>query len=1460
MARSVSRILCLVFALLGALPLGAGFAAQSEFARTWASTETSRVLREWLGLKARYRVQLSLAPLRLALEEVRVEATTGDYDALTAERVTITPQIFSLLAGRLDVGDLEVTGLRQKLVFRGGELSNLEVHLPKSDEETTLRRSPFRTLSATDARIHLDLDGVHLETGSIDLDVFALDKLTFETALRVGESTVRYPDNFFSSGQTFNLGPNEVGPRQLMQWDEDRLCSLDARIQVSPEGLLVRRLQLQAAVDINPERDTQVVCQHADQSPDAEPLDLAGTLNLQMRQTRFEAGQAEEPWFSKGSLKAHVPVDLVNRFTDTTGRFEGWAKVEGDFRFDGTTRMPRFSGKFETGEFLLAKFRLVEHASGTVDVQNDEIIVPRLLAGYGGGDVEIEGVRIAPLADGAPLTSESVVGRNIRFPHLIRDIQLTPNTIVNWDLSEIRVTGFSGTLDSPTRLDGNLFVTGHNFEIFDRAYPDPIRQHIVGIAGETRLRGAFGLHSDGIEFNDVTATFPNSQLRTTVHVGFDNRLKIDLPQATIDLAALSPLVTVPLAGKATLTAAANDAMDDPSVRGTLAVEDLMFADFPLGTLERSTYHFKPLLVTFSDAALRKNRSLFSLPQMTLDFGAVGSTIQAQASVAVREASIRDFLAMWELQDDPQWLDLKGSIDARARVDYTLGGKRDPCGSGAVRVAGSAQLSGLTLFEENFSNANTDFDFNWEDIDAGYHGFHLNLTNFALRKGSGSLLGTVHIEPGAALSGNLVATSIPLNQIQSLGSAAHYASGTVSAFGTVGGTLDQLRADVQTVLSPVVIGRTRLPASRLAVRLIPSEAPVQFNPERTGCNRPIPAELPPASASADTSLGDFHVQGQLFAGAVQFTDFSISRQENKVARGKLTFDSFDLAPFFELRPEVALQKERPSGHYTGTITLDRLPLNDMARARASAEIDELVVRYRGFRFRVDARRPVHVADGELTLPDTRLEAATSAGYKTRFDVTGKVTQLHRRPTLDVAVELYPVDLAHWAQAFDAPEQIGGTVAGRVELDGPWDAPKPAGGFVLKDGLFQRRRDQATISQVNAEVGFGRGTLEVRSVTAKVGGGHVTGKGSAPFAGLALGDFRGTVIANDINIPTLDGIDITVDANLEALWSARRQRDDPTLPKVTGDVLLKHFRYTRPVTMNADIATLARRGRRTEFESYDPSDDFVELDLLVNAGSPIRLSNNLIEAALRIDRPGLQLTGTNQRFGMRGRLEIVPGGRIRIRRSEFEIQNGEIRFADPTAIAPLVDVNAVTEYRRYSSSGSADAATEVGGGGEWRIFMRAHGDADDLKIDLTSQPKLSQDDIFVLLTVGLTRAELDQARSVGVGESVALEALGSLTGADTAVTEAIPVIDEFRFGSAYSSRSGRTEPTITIGKRLSERIRAYVTSGLSESREVRSNVEWQLSPQVSVESSYDNVNDISSSSFGNLGADVRWRLEF
>jgi translocation and assembly module TamB len=67
-------------------------------------------------------------------------------------------------------------------------------------------------------------------------------------------------------------------------------------------------------------------------------------------------------------------------------------------------------------------------------------------------------------------------------------------------------------------------------------------------------------------------------------------------------------------------------------------------------------------------------------------------------------------------------------------------------------------------------------------------------------------------------------------------------------------------------------------------------------------------------------------------------------------------------------------------------------------------------------------------------------------------------------------------------------------------------------------------------------------------------------------------------------------------------------------------------------------------------------------------------------------------------------------------------------------------------------------------------------------------------------------------------------------------------------------------VSVGKRITEDVRATVTTGLSDNREVRSNIEWKLSRGISVQGSYDNVNDVSSSALGNIGADLRWRIEF
>ncbi len=378
---------------------------------------------------------------------------------------------------------------------------------------------------------------------------------------------------------------------------------------------------------------------------------------------------------------------------------------------------------------------------------------------------------------------------------------------------------------------------------------------------------------------------------------------------------------------------------------------------------------------------------------------------------------------------------------------------------------------------------------------------------------------------------------------------------------------------------------------------------------------------------------------------------------------------------------------------------------------------------------------------------------------------------------------------------------------------------------------------------------------------------------PVKGFDFGTAVATMTARNVSLPLADGVHAIVDADLSAAWSARLGEQERSIPRVVGDVTLASFDYTRPIAINADIGSLGQRGRRTRFETYDPEDDILSFEVRLRAAKALRLRNNMADMQLLVDSGALTLSGTNQRMGLRGGVRVKPGGRLRLRQSEFEIRNGSVRFDDPTRIAPVVDVTAVTEYRRYSqaqgqtgaaSGGAVSGAGTAGAvgrtGGQWRIQMRAHGDAENLRLDLTSEPGLSQEDIVLLLTFGVTRAELDQMQASNIGGTAAIEALSTLTGADSVVRGAIPVIDDFRLGTAYSSRTGRTEPTVTVGKRITERVRANVTSGLAENREVRSNVEWQLTPKTSVLGSYDNVNSVSSSAVGNLGADMRFRIEF
>lgn len=1451
--QRVAQVLCLFFGALGALPLLLGLVLRTDRVRTWAEQQTASVLRNQLGLFAEFRARVNLWPLELRVAGLVVPSNDGGAAALRVSEVRIAPRLFALLAGKLDIGEVRIERPELRLVVADGALKNVNYRLPKPSGEPTAapKESPFSSIAMSDAHVDVTVEGRRIETGAIDLDVMAEHGLAFEISLRTAGSKITDHRPRTYSDDTPSVDAH----------DEDSLCEVDLRARVTDRGALLRRLSLLGYVDLDPKPNTRPACDRRSEEHDPSVVGI--------RLSQMAVDWSKPKPTVDGQVFVRAPVDLVNRFV-TFLPVSGRVGLRGHLGWDGASHLPSFEGKLRGEELRLERYHLGEELDAEVRLVNDEIRVPSLDFTMADGKTHIEDVRIAPFEPDVPFSAKRVSVHEMQFPGLMRDLGVTPKTIVAWNFGDTTVSDFQGKLALP-QLEGHIHAVTRDFEVFDRGFADPARRHMVGVPRAT-IDGRILVRPNALEFRDCWATFGQSRILTTlVGIGFQNELELGIGEASvISLADISPIATIPLAGQAKISAHMQGKSSDPLLLGKLSVQNLVFGGFPIGDISSSNVKFWPLKVELSEVKAQKGQSQFTVDSARLDFD-TGATVVVDAQTKSRNLDLRDFLAMWNFAEDPRWIEVRGGGAVDAKIHYALGGAEDVCGDGMLRVDGKLALNRAELFGERYDSADGELHFVWSDQQAGFLGFSADIPHLQMRKGPGAIIGSFQVRPGAQLTGQAVATKLPLSRLDGPQPWASYLDAELSAVAEVGGTLDAMTGSVQVSVTPIRVGAATLPASEMTVH-------IDSNPRQlatvgtTRCKHPIPGPFDAAEYRADQSQGNYRVDGQLLGGQVRIDHLLFSRQREKHVRGQLAFNRLDLGGFVEALPVDKRPEHRTAGAITGKMTIEDLPLAAPRRARGQFLLSDMALEQGKFAARIlPGGGPIRIADGNVDVPGLVLLTGVGGLLNASVDISGSVQDFDRDPRVHASMRLRPVDLEPLAPMFPGIERLSGVLSGYVDLDGPWAAPRSKGKIGIERGELDLRNFDVPITAIELELGLSGSELRIERGRAKVGSGAVELSGSAPVAGLEVGLARVQLKAKELVLPERFGVKGIADAELETLIDPRNSSGRP---RITGQIWLDALEYSRPVTMTADVAQLAQRGRRSSVEAYDPADDVVDFDLQLFARRPLRIHNGLIEAEMEVDKAGLQLVGSNQRFGLRGNVRAVPGGRVSLRQTVFEIREGQVRFDDAHRIAPRVDVRATTDYRRYTShagsgttagaaatTGSTGSGSVAGAtGGQWRITMHAHGDADQLRIDLTSDPALSQDDIFLLLTIGVTRAELDQAQSASVGSSVALETLGTLSGADRAVTETIPLIDDFRFGSAYSARTGRTEPTVTIGKRLADRIRASVTSGLAESREVRSNVEWRLNPQLSVEGSYDNVNDISMSQLGNLGADVRWRIEF
>src|SRR3954468_16082815 len=297
--RILARVVCALFALFGALPLVLGFFLSSPTVENWAAGETTRLLKEQLGLTASFRVELKLLPLRVTVSQLVVPASDGGTPALEVARVAVTPRIFSLLSGRLDAGDVELDQPKARLVIKDGQLKNLSYRLPEPSKKTRApsKQAPFTSLSVGAARFLLDVDGVHVDSGEVDLDVFAEQGPSFEVALRSSGTRI------WRERVVRGVPPPPPG---TIATDEDTLCRLELRVRYEPSEILVRRFSALGNADLDARPGSLPTCDNLRE-------DDPGRVMLRLSQLRVGLRKGEAPQID-GHISFRAPLPMVNRF------------------------------------------------------------------------------------------------------------------------------------------------------------------------------------------------------------------------------------------------------------------------------------------------------------------------------------------------------------------------------------------------------------------------------------------------------------------------------------------------------------------------------------------------------------------------------------------------------------------------------------------------------------------------------------------------------------------------------------------------------------------------------------------------------------------------------------------------------------------------------------------------------------------------------------------------------------------------------------------------------------------------------------------------------------------------------------------------------------------------------------------------------------------------------------------
>jgi translocation and assembly module TamB len=509
--------------------------------------------------------------------------------------------------------------------------------------------------------------------------------------------------------------------------------------------------------------------------------------------------------------------------------------------------------------------------------------------------------------------------------------------------------------------------------------------------------------------------------------------------------------------------------------------------------------------------------------------------------------------------------------------------------------------------------------------------------------------------------------------------------------------------------------------------------------------------------------------------------------------------------------------------------------------------ELLLRKRGAELR--SRRPVKIElkNGEFITSGIRIPG--SGDYFLQLGADGNLNS-----SFNILANFNMP--ASFMEVFsDEVEFAQGDVRGEIHLLGSRDVASFRTQLEGENILLQLADVPGSIERVAFEITSHNNDILLERLTAFYGKGEVRGGGAIklkfPFPELKL-NFN----IDNSYIPFMNRSGVVLSGALDLGGDTPPYKLEGALDVLFGEVLEEISEFEAGAD---DLRAIQRFLPRTE--SHNPG--LLMLDLDIRVRRPILARNNMLELYLE---GGGKVRGTSEMPTFEGSITTIPNSsKFKFKGHEFNLSRGLIEFdRNYLRDGPYLDFSGISIINDY------------------RVRLDVSGRTKTITVSLSSEPALSQEDIFSLLTLGVT-SDISQALDESERQSVATVGIGTLLadqfrlneGLDSSFGLRLSVLPEFApeetsllQGKSAVSETGasrfRSATRVRLQKKLTDRVDLSVSSTVGGSLDTRQemNINFRINNRWSLEGVYElrSTDDEGVESTDSLGADLKYRWTF